>query len=365
MKLRITRKYVLGGAVLCAALLGCALYYWMPLRAPVSHDVVAVIPKPRQEIPKNEEIKEAVPEPPSEEEPPVEKPAPPPEIKEPEKPPVVEVPPEVLKEQEVPPPVLKKQEPAVKPPKPKPPPVVEEKEPPPVIIEKPAPPPVVEEEKPEPEPPPVVIEEPEPPPVQKPRSRYVRPTYFVNREVESDNIKMFPRWTGMLSRYSNDAHKLDNVCGSNPHPSSPCKLKEWKDTLESLREAPLVEKLREVNRYLNKYPYIDDIVNWGFDNYWETPYEFQRKSGNCKDYAIAKFMSLRAIGVPNDIMRLVVLKDLNLGGIIHAILVVSTDEKSYILDNQIKQLVTTDKVYHYVPIYSINEEHWWQHFVLE
>ena len=188
-------------------------------------------------------------------------------------------------------------------------------------------------------------------------------SYFINREVRSDNIGMFPRWTGMLSRFYGEAQTFDSVCG--PQKNSPCKLKEWKDFLEGLREAPIVEKLEEINRFLNKYPYVDDIVNWGFVNYWETPYEFQRKSGNCKDYAIAKFMSLRALGVPNDMMRITVLKDLNLGGIIHAVLVVSVGEKSYMLDNQIKQVVTTDKVYHYVPIYSINEEHWWQHFMLQ
>ncbi|MDD4615827.1 MAG: transglutaminase-like cysteine peptidase [Alphaproteobacteria bacterium] len=183
-------------------------------------------------------------------------------------------------------------------------------------------------------------------------------TYFVNREVRSDNVRMFPRWTGMLARYSAENHTLDKVCGSER--DQPCKLKEWKSFLEGLRNAPLMEKIVEVNRLVNKYPYVDDILN-----YWETPYEFQRRSGNCKDYAIAKYLSLRAIGVPDDIMRITVLRDLNLGGVIHAVLVVTVDEKNYILDNQIKQVVSTDKIYHYVPIYSINEEHWWQHFMLD
>lgn len=182
------------------------------------------------------------------------------------------------------------------------------------------------------------------------------PTYFVNREVKSSNIRMFPRWTGMLSRFTAEARTLDSVCGSSSH--TPCKLKEWKDFLEGVRDLPLMEKLKEVNRFLNKYPYVEDVAN-----YWKTPYEFQRISGNCKDYAIAKFMSLRALGLSNGDMRLMVLRDLNLGGIIHAVLVVSVGEKTYILDNQIKQVVPTDRVYHYVPIYSINEEHWWQHFI--
>jgi len=201
-------------------------------------------------------------------------------------------------------------------------------------------------------------EDKEAPPLEKPVVTPPRGfhSYFINREVRSDNIGMFPRWTGVLSRFYGEAKTFDSVCG--PQKNSPCKLKEWKDFLEGLRDAPIVEKLEEINRFLNKYPYVDDIVNWGFVNYWETPYEFQRKSGNCKDYAIAKFMSLRALGVSNDMMRIYVLKDLNLGGIIHAVLVVSVGETSYMLDNQIKQVVTTDRVYHYVPIYSINEEHW-------
>jgi predicted transglutaminase-like cysteine proteinase len=174
---------------------------------------------------------------------------------------------------------------------------------------------------------------------------------------------MFPRWMDMLSRYNAESHSLDTVCGSEQY--SACKLKDWKEFLENLRGEPLLNQIEAVNRFLNKYPYIDDIVNWGFDNYWETPYEFQRKSGNCKDYAIAKFMSLRALGVSNDKMRVEVVRDLNLGGIIHAVLVVFIDEKAYMLDNQIKQVVTTDKIYHYVPIYSINEQHWWQHFMLD
>lgn len=318
----------------------------IPPKEEAREEPPAVPAQIEEEKPKPEEVP-----PPVKEEPPpvvIETPAPPVVV---EPPPVKEEPPPVVEKPKVAPPVVKKQAPLPEIKKPKTEPKPEEPAPVPESVPSP----------------PVVIEEPLPPlpEVKKPVRTMpkLRPTYFVNREVISNDIEMFPRWTGMLSRYAAEAQTLEDVCGKPPH--TPCKLKEWKDFLISIRDEPLLEKLRQVNRFLNKYPYIDDVVNWGFDNYWETPYEFQRKSGNCKDYAIAKFMSLRAIGVPNDMMRIVVLKDLNLGGIIHAILVVSDDEKSYILDNQIKQVVTTDKVYHYVPIYSINEEHWWQHFVLE
>jgi|GEM_PF-1420648 predicted transglutaminase-like cysteine proteinase len=370
MKLRVTHYRILWAIAVCAVLVSGILFYSMSAPSLKSHHgTVKTAPvgeafpsKIQEKTPAPEKQKEIISETPAKTEeeiaPPVETPQPPAPVVETPKPeqpaPVVETP--------KPAPVIKtpKSAPVAKTPAPQPAPVVVEppKLQPPVIAEAPKPPP------------PVIVEAPKPPPApveQEAESSSVLSSgfhsYFINREVRSNNIGMFPRWTGMLSRYSAEAHTLDSVCGSQQH--TPCKLKDWKDFLEGLRGDSLLDQLDEVNRFLNKYPYIDDIVNWGFDNYWETPYEFQRKSGNCKDYAIAKFMSLRALGVPDDIMRVVVLKDLNLGGVIHAVLVVSVGEKSYMLDNQIKQVVTTDKVYHYVPIYSINEEHWWQHFMTE
>ena len=186
-------------------------------------------------------------------------------------------------------------------------------------------------------------------------------SYFVNREMEFDNVQMFPKWIDMMARYHAESHKLNDICGDEDY--STCKLKDWKEFLTGLQDKPLKEQMDEINRFINKYPYITDIVNWGIDNYWETPYEFQRKSGNCKDYAIAKFMSLRALGVTGDILRVVVVDDLNLGGIIHAVLIVYVDDEAFILDNQIKQVVPALRIYHYVPIYSINEKHWWQYYM--
>jgi len=67
--------------------------------------------------------------------------------------------------------------------------------------------------------------------------------------------------------------------------------------------------------------------------------------------------------VPTDDMRIEIVQDLNLGGIIHAILIVFEDGKVYVLDNQIKQVMLAVDIYHYKPIYSINEKHWWRHIL--
>jgi len=187
-------------------------------------------------------------------------------------------------------------------------------------------------------------------------------SYFINNEVQADTIEMFPKWMDMLSRYKAQSHPYEDICGKDRY--SPCKLLGWKQFLEGQRGKKTLDQLVAVNAFINQYPYVEDIVNWGVEDIWNTPYEFQQKGGDCEDYAISKYMSLRAIGVPEDTMRIQIVEDLNLGGVIHAILIVFVDGQVYVLDNQIKQVILAVNIYHYKPIYSINESHWWRQIQL-
>ena len=119
-------------------------------------------------------------------------------------------------------------------------------------------------------------------------------------------------------------------------------------------------QIRAVNRQMNEAPYITDIRNWGIDDYWATPLQFLDRDGDCEDYAISKYMSLRALGVPVESMRVAVVQDLNLDTA-HAVLVVYVGGKGYVLDNQIEQVVSQAEIYHYRPYYTVNENAWWLH----
>jgi predicted transglutaminase-like cysteine proteinase len=87
--------------------------------------------------------------------------------------------------------------------------------------------------------------------------------------------------------------------------------------------------------------------------------QFFTKDGDCEDYAIAKYLTLRALGWKADTLRIVVLQDMNLR-IAHAILSVYYKGKILLLDNQIAQVVDSRNVRHYQPIYSVNENGWWR-----
>ena len=185
-------------------------------------------------------------------------------------------------------------------------------------------------------------------------------SYFDMTEKESDNIKPFPKWTGMVSRFTDQKKVPDSDCGKVKF--HPCSILEWKSFLESIRDKSLRKQMDEVNTWGNDHPYVEDQVNWGVDDYWETPYEFMEISGDCEDYAITKYYSLKALGVPVEKMRVIILQDLNLGGIIHAVLGVYVDDELFILDNQSAHVTAAMKIYHYRPIFGINEDAWWAYY---
>ena len=174
---------------------------------------------------------------------------------------------------------------------------------------------------------------------------------FGTAELHSNNLKMFPKWRGMLRLFENEL----KTCGPDQ-----CKKTEWQAIVDRLRGKDIMAQLREINTEMNKRPYITDQVNWNLPDYWATPLQFLQKGGDCEDFAIAKYMALRSAGVPVEDMRIVVLNDLNLG-IAHAVLAVYVNASPYILDNQISKVVPASTIRHYQPVYSIIENGWWLH----
>ena len=181
---------------------------------------------------------------------------------------------------------------------------------------------------------------------------------FGTAEIENDNLAPMTHWTGMIERMRTTPEPFADVCEEAEEQL--CHLKQWNGFLDGIKGLDQRTQLDKVNAFMNQFPYIDDITNWGRANYWEAPLEFLHKSGDCKDYAIAKYMSLRYLGWPVDELRLVVLRDMNLSAD-HAVLAVYFDDRILVLDNQIRDVINADSIHHYHPYYSINEEHWWFH----
>lgn len=183
---------------------------------------------------------------------------------------------------------------------------------------------------------------------------------FRSIETKSSNLGPFKKWTGAMERFTEEKAKEEKRQDCDTQKFNTCHYHLWKKFLDSLRGKPKDVLIEDVNNWANQRNYITDPKNWGEEDYWETPGEFIARFGDCEDYAIIKYLSLRDLGFTDDELRVVAVKDLNLK-VGHAILVVYHGGKALLLDNQIKKVVDTAIVRHYEPVFSINRSFWWRH----
>jgi len=168
-------------------------------------------------------------------------------------------------------------------------------------------------------------------------------------------ISRLPLWTSVLDKMqtwkgyfkSKEMDKLPSKSG-------------WQMLKKEVAPLDPMGRLKAVNKFFNQWPYRLDAANYGQSDYWATPLEFLKKSGDCEDYAIAKFYALQEFGFSGDDMRIVAVKDA-IRGIGHAVLVVYLDGDAYVLDNQTNMVLPHTRYKHYIPQYSVNEHFRWMH----
>jgi len=174
---------------------------------------------------------------------------------------------------------------------------------------------------------------------------------FGTTELHSASLKAFPKWRDTLARFARERRSCT---------ADRCRLGEWNRLLDELRDSKEMTRLALLNRAINRHRYVEDAVNWQRADYWETPLQFLDRSGDCEDFAIAKYLALRAIGMPASDMCIVVVHD-QARYVMHAVLAVYVEDRALILDNLRDEIVSAELIRNYEPIYSINEQGWWLH----
>jgi predicted transglutaminase-like cysteine proteinase len=137
------------------------------------------------------------------------------------------------------------------------------------------------------------------------------------------------------------------------------RLLEWRDLLGSDLRMPELEKLRMVNLYFNRrLRFSDDSRIWGQRDYWATPVEALVKgAADCEDYALAKYFSLRQLGVPASKLRITYVKALRLNQA-HMVLTYYPSPKAapLVLDNLINEIRPAWERNDLLPVYAFNAE---------
>jgi len=139
------------------------------------------------------------------------------------------------------------------------------------------------------------------------------------------------------------------------------RLQDWQRLHQMARKAPVDRQIHLVNSFFNRVRFVSDIQHWGEEDYWATPVELlSTNGGDCEDFSIAKYLTLRAMGVPDDELRIVYVKALELNQA-HMVLAwyQTPDADPLILDNLINDIKPASQRTDLDPVYSFNGEGLW------
>lgn len=145
------------------------------------------------------------------------------------------------------------------------------------------------------------------------------------------------------------------------------RLRKWREILHSDKSLNDAKKLEAVNRFFNSVPYVTDLEHWGKADYWATPIELLASNGgDCEDFAIAKYFTLRELGVPSERMRIAYVTALlmhqgqmKFQG--HMVLTYfsSPDAEPMVLDNLQEKILPASQRKDLAPVYSFNGDSLW------
>lgn len=190
------------------------------------------------------------------------------------------------------------------------------------------------------------------------------PRLFGTIEFIGGSLKALPQWVRVLGKIRRET-VIYKACdrGAENRRTGDCPsatVAAWRDFVRGLKGRPRREQLAALNAYLNRWTYRLDSENYGVEDYWASPLEFLLRSGDCEDYAIIKYVSLKALGFAVKDLRIVVVRDL-VRNLPHAVLAVYMEGDILIMDSLFEAVLSHRDVTFYRPYYSINETTRWAH----
>lgn len=121
------------------------------------------------------------------------------------------------------------------------------------------------------------------------------------------------------------------------------------------------EKLEKVNTFFNQLQFVDDMTLWKKSDYWATPVEFLSKgAGDCEDFSLAKYFTIKALGVPEKKLNMTYVKALDLNQA-HMVVTYYSTPKSVplVLDNLVAEIQPATARKDLIPVYSFNGSGLW------
>ncbi len=139
------------------------------------------------------------------------------------------------------------------------------------------------------------------------------------------------------------------------------RLQSWQNLIKEISDLDEDEKLHRVNRFFNQMEFVDDIIHWHQKDYWASPVEFLiTNGGDCEDFSIAKYYTLRQVGIPIEKLSIAYVKALRLNQAHMVLTYYATPQSTpLILDNLIAEIKPANRRPDLQHVYSFNGDNLW------
>jgi len=133
------------------------------------------------------------------------------------------------------------------------------------------------------------------------------------------------------------------------------RLNSLLDMMDTMASSPEDKIVVAVNRFFNQLEFSSDMQTWQKKDYWASRLEFLGKGqGDCEDFAVAKFLTMMQLGVPEQKLFLTYVKAVGYPEAAH--LVVTYYQKPgavpFVLDNYNKRILPATQRSDLIPVYS-------------
>jgi predicted transglutaminase-like cysteine proteinase len=168
-----------------------------------------------------------------------------------------------------------------------------------------------------------------------------------------------------LSFAATDFDRMQTLSQQQYGPKALETVVAWRKLIEESTSLPDNEKLSRVNTFFNRrILYKTDMEVYSQEDYWATPLEFMgHGAGDCEDFVIAKYTTLRILGVANERLRLIYVRYQSGGAtpIAHMVLgyYAQPSEEPVILDNMVGSIRAGSMRPDLSPVYSFNSDGLW------
>ena len=143
------------------------------------------------------------------------------------------------------------------------------------------------------------------------------------------------------------------------------RVQRWQQLHQTSSGLSERDKLLNVNSFFNAVPSVTDQAHWGKADYWATPLELLASNGgDCEDFAIAKYFTLRALGVPDERLKITYVKARlanSRQSIAHMVLTyyATPEAEPLVLDNLFGAIKLAHERPDLTPLYSFNARGLW------